>query len=73
MPAARSRLRLFAGPNGSGNEAVIHTDRAYIFDNSGEMKTWITELNEGREVTMQANWMPAWFKSALWDKFEEVP
>ena len=54
-------------------EAVVHTDRAYIFDNSGETKTWIAEVNEGRELTMQANWMPAWFKSALWDKFEEEP
>lgn len=53
-------------------EAVIHTDRAYIFDNSGETKTWIAEVTEGRELIMQADWMPAWFKTALWDKFEEV-
>lgn len=54
-------------------EAVVHTDRAYIFDNSGDTQTWIAEVTEGREVIMRAKSMPAWFKSALWDKFEEGP
>ncbi|MCB9495332.1 MAG: zeta toxin family protein [Fibrobacteria bacterium] len=40
-------------------EAVIHTDRAYIFDNSGKTKTWIAEVNEGREVIMQTDCNPS--------------
>ena len=52
------------------SEAVRHTDRAYIFDNSGADRVWIAEVTDGTEIEMKTNEMPAWFKTALWDKFE---
>ncbi|MEN9355254.1 MAG: hypothetical protein RL318_2579 [Fibrobacterota bacterium] len=52
-------------------EAVRHTDRAYIFDNSSHSKVWLAEVTDGRELSFKADRMPAWFKTALWDKFGE--
>jgi predicted ABC-type ATPase len=51
-------------------DAIRHTNRAYIFDNSGEgqEKTWLAEVTEGRELEMKADQMPAWFKNAVWDR-----
>lgn len=51
-------------------EAVAYADRAYIFDNSAAEKVWIAEVTNGTEIEMKTDAMPAWFKSALWDKFE---
>ncbi|MEN9489786.1 MAG: hypothetical protein RJA63_235 [Pseudomonadota bacterium] len=53
------------------SDAVAHSDRAYIFDNSGHEKVWIAEVTDGVELEMRTDEMPAWFKTALWDKFEE--
>jgi len=63
MTAPVPRLRMFAGRNGSGN-------RAYIFDNSGSERVWVAEVTDGVEIEMKTDEMPAWFKTALWDKFE---
>ena len=51
-------------------QAVSHADRAYIFDNSDANRIWIAEVTGGIEIEMKADEMPAWFKTALWDKFE---
>ena len=51
-------------------DAVAYADRAYIFDNSGGGKVWIAEVTGGTDIEMKADQMPAWFKAALWDKFE---
>jgi predicted ABC-type ATPase len=51
-------------------DAVAYADRAYIFDNSGGGKVWIAEVTGGTDIEMKADQMPAWFKTALWDKFE---
>ena len=50
-------------------EAIFRTNRAYIFDNSGERKerTWLAEITDGRELVMKTDQMPAWFKHAVWD------
>ncbi len=53
-------------------EAIHHTDRAYIFDNSGPSQVWLAEVTDGRLLTMKTNTMPVWFKSAVWDKFIEL-
>jgi len=53
-------------------EAIRHTDRAYIFDNSGPSQVWLAEVTDGRLLAMKTNLMPAWFKSAVWDKFIEL-
>lgn len=52
------------------SQAVMHADRAYIFDNSDSDRLWVAEVTEGVEIEMKSNEMPAWFKTALWDKFE---
>lgn len=52
------------------SEAVSYANRAYIFDNSGAEEVWITEVGDGTEMEMKTDQMPAWFKAALWDKFE---
>jgi len=51
-------------------QAIRHSNRAYLFDNSreGEERTWLAEVTEGRELEMKTDQMPAWFKHALWDK-----
>jgi predicted ABC-type ATPase len=51
-------------------EALAYADRAYIFDNSDAERVWIAEVTNGIEIEMKTDEMPAWFKAALWDKFE---
>ena len=51
-------------------QAVTYADRAYMFDNSGAERVWVAEVTDGLEIEMKTNEMPAWFKAALWDKFE---
>ena len=52
--------------------AIRHTNRAYIFDNSGESRegkhTWLAEITEGRELELKSDKIPAWFKRAVLDK-----
>jgi len=52
------------------SQAVMHADRAYIFDNSDSDRLWVAEVTDGVEIEMKSDEMPAWFKKALWDKFE---
>ncbi len=51
-------------------QAVAYADRAYIFDNSGSERVWIAEVTNGKEIEIKTDQMPAWFKSALWDRFD---
>ena len=51
------------------SEAVRYSNRAYIFDNSGNTRVWLAEVTEGRELEMKTDYMTLWFKNALWDKF----
>jgi predicted ABC-type ATPase len=53
-------------------DAVCRTNRAYLFDNSGENqnRTWIAEVTDGRELEMKTDQMPAWFKRAVMDKIK---
>ena len=52
-------------------DAIRRTNRAYIFDNSGdnqEKHTWLAEITDGRKLEMKTDQMPAWFKRAVLDK-----
>jgi predicted ABC-type ATPase len=53
-------------------DAIRHTNRAYVFDNSGENKdkkhTGLAEITEGRELELKTDRIPAWFKRAVLDK-----
>ncbi len=49
--------------------AVKASNRAYIFDNSGNERIWLAEITDGQEPEMKTEYMTDWFKTALWDKF----
>lgn len=44
-------------------EAVTHTDRAFLFDNSGEQSKLLAEITNGKDVTLEveAAQLPNWF------------
>ncbi len=51
-------------------DALKHTDRGYIFDNSqeGVDHTWLAEVTGGRELEIKTDEIPVWFKQAVLDK-----
>jgi predicted ABC-type ATPase len=53
-------------------DAIRHTNRAYIFDNSGDSQekkhTWLAEVTEGQKLELKSDRIPAWFKRAVLDK-----
>lgn len=53
-------------------DAIHQTNRAYVFDNSGDSKdqkhTWLAEITDGRVLELKSDQMPAWFKRAVLDK-----
>jgi predicted ABC-type ATPase len=53
-------------------DAIRHTNRAYIFDNSTHQQIWTAEITEGEFLEMKTDRMPAWFKTAVWDKFSDI-
>jgi predicted ABC-type ATPase len=50
-------------------DAVRHTNRAYVFDNSGDnvdgKHTWLAEITEGRELELKTDKIPSWFNRAV--------
>ena len=54
-------------------EAIRHTDRAYIFDNSGLSQIWLAGVNVGNTLTIKTDRMPMWFKTAVWNKMQPGP
>jgi predicted ABC-type ATPase len=53
-------------------DAVCHTNRAYLFDNSrqGGEHLWVAEITEGRDLELKCDPMPTWFRNAVWDKIQ---
>ncbi len=53
-------------------DAIRHTNRAYIFDNSGDnatgRHTWLAEITDGSLLELKTDTLPAWFKRAVLDK-----
>jgi predicted ABC-type ATPase len=53
-------------------EAIKHTNRAYIFDNSTDSAdpklAWIAEITEGRRLELKTDRIPAWFNRAVMAK-----
>ena len=53
-------------------DAIHQTNRAYVFDNSGDNKdqkhTWLAEITDGRVLELKSDQIPAWFKRAVLDK-----
>ncbi len=54
-------------------EAIRHTDRAYIFDNSTEnadhRHTWLAEITEGRTLVLETDRVPSWFRRSVLNNF----
>ncbi len=52
-------------------EAIRHTNRAYIFDNSGDnadrSHTWLAEITDGRTLELKTDLIPAWFRRVVID------
>jgi hypothetical protein len=50
-------------------EAIKHTSRASIFDNSTDCAdpqiAWIAEITDGRRLELKTDRIPAWFKMAV--------
>ncbi len=51
-------------------EAIKHSNRAYIFDNSGHDRehTWIAESTDGTKIEIKCDQVPLWFKRFVLDK-----
>lgn len=53
-------------------DAIRHTNRAYVFDNSGDnadhRHTWLAEITDGQELELKTDLIPAWFRRAVLDK-----
>lgn len=53
-------------------DAVKHTNRAYIFDNSTDnadgRHTWLAEITDGSTLELKSDLAPAWFRKAVLDK-----
>jgi predicted ABC-type ATPase len=49
-------------------EAIKYTNRAYIFDNSGDAKTWIAEITNGADIELKVGELPTWFSKYVLDK-----
>jgi predicted ABC-type ATPase len=57
-------------------DAIRHTSRAYLFDNSGDNKdekhTWIGEITDGTVLDLKSDQVPAWFKRSVLDKIKPL-
>ncbi len=55
-------------------DAIHHTNRAYIFDNSTDnadlTHTWLAEITEGQTLELKTDLVPSWFKRAVLDKIK---
>ncbi|HCV40168.1 zeta toxin family protein [Pseudomonas vlassakiae] len=51
-------------------DAIAVSNRAYVFDNSGECAVWLAEITEGTELEYRAEQIPDWFFDAYIDEVE---
>lgn len=49
-------------------DAIRLTNRAYIFDNSGQTKVWIAEITQGVHIELKTDLIPNWFSDAVLEK-----
>lgn len=58
-------------------EAIRYSNRAYIFDNSGDnadqKHTWLAEITDGRRLELKTDKIPAWFKTTVLDQATTEP
>lgn len=55
-------------------DAIHHTNRAFVFDNSGDNKnekhTFLAEITDGNMLELKSDRIPAWFKRSVLDKIK---
>jgi len=49
-------------------EAIRYSNRAYIFDNSGQQQIFIAEITDGHILQLRSEQIPHWFKQSVLDK-----
>ncbi len=49
-------------------DAIRCAHRAYLFDNSNHAHLFVAEVTNGSLLELRTDAMPAWFKSAVWDR-----
>ncbi len=49
-------------------DAVLLSNRAYIFDNSSEKRVWLAEVTNGTELEFKTDLVPHWFETCVLDK-----
>ena len=49
-------------------EAIRHSNRAYLFDNSGHEHVWLAEITEGETLELKTDHVPKWFIDAVLNK-----
>jgi predicted ABC-type ATPase len=56
-------------------EAIMHTNRAYVFDNSGDNteKKLLAKITNGSVLDLKTGQIPAWFKRFVLDKIKPPP
>ena len=55
------------------SEAVSHTDRAFLFDNSGDEVRYVAEVTGGTDLVVHSAPVPDWLTTFLIDKFKPTP
>ena len=53
-------------------EAIKQTDRAYIFDNSGEKAVLLAEITDGEKLEIRSSKIPSWFRQYVIDKIAMI-
>jgi len=53
-------------------EAVKYSTRAYIFDNSGQEKLWIAQINNAQEFEFKSETIPEWVHKYLFKTKDKV-
>jgi len=49
-------------------EAIRKTDRAYLFDNSGNEPVWLAEITNGIDLELKVDAIPLWLQVSVLDK-----
>lgn len=50
------------------SEAIKYSNRAFIFDNSSNITTWLAEITNGVDLKLQVDDTPIWFKNHVLNK-----
>ena len=51
-------------------DAILYSNRAYIFDNSGQQHVFVAQITDGHHIELKNEQMPNWFKRAILSKID---